>query len=177
MSDLAYVVNSVKLANLTYIDNVGTPINELGGLSGDDHPFADIRNGQAFLNEVYDILRRGPQWEKTLLVINYDEWGGFYDHVPPPFAPVTDAEAALGNDGRLGCRVPCVIIGPQARRGHVEHTQFDPNSILNMIAWRFGFDPLGARGDSNNLARALNFSAAPEVETPDRKSTRLNSSH
>src|SRR3546814_6162497 len=78
---------------LTYIDNVGTTINELGGLSGDDHPVADIRNGQAFLNEVYDILRRGPQWEKTLLVINYDEWGGFYDHVPPPFAPVNDAEA------------------------------------------------------------------------------------
>src|SRR3546814_8946450 len=42
---------------LTYIDNVGTTINELGGLSGDDHPVADIRNGQAFLNEVYDILR------------------------------------------------------------------------------------------------------------------------
>jgi len=166
MRDLADDVNSGKLANLTYIDNVGTSINEIGGLSGDDHPVADIRNGQAFLNEVYDILRRGPQWEKTLLIINYDEWGGFYDHVPPPLAPVSDDEAALGNDGRLGCRVPCVIIGPHARRGHVEHMQFDPNSILNMLAWRFGFAPLGARGDSNNIAHALDFSAAPRLDTP-----------
>src|SRR3546814_16124114 len=99
MSDLAYVVNSVKLANLTYIDNVGTTINELGGLSGDDHPVADIRNGQAFLNEVYDILRRGPQWEKTLLVINYDEWGGFYDHVPP-----RSAERRVGKECVSRCR-------------------------------------------------------------------------
>ncbi|MDM4769345.1 alkaline phosphatase family protein [Solimonas sp. SE-A11] len=155
-----------RLANLTYIDNVGSTFNEGGSLSRDDHPVADIRDGQAFLNEVYDILRQGPDWERTLLVINYDEWGGFYDHVPPPFAPVTAEEAALGNDGRLGGRVPCVIIGPRARRGHVEHQQFDPNSILNMIAWRFGFEPLGARASSTNLAHALDFSSAPKPAAP-----------
>src|SRR3546814_21060573 len=128
MSDLADDVNSGKLANLTYIDNVGTTINELGGLSGDDHPVADIRNGQAFLNEVYDILRRGPQWEKTVQVINNDEWGGFYDHVPPPFAPFTEAEAVLGKTDRQGCRAPCVIIGPQAPRATLETTKIEPNS-------------------------------------------------
>lgn len=161
-----------RLANLTYIDNVGSVLNEGGSLSRDDHPVADIRDGQAFLNEVYDILRQGPNWERTLLVINYDEWGGFYDHVVPPFAPVTPEEAALGNDGRLGMRVPCVVIGPRARRGHVEHQQFDPNSILNMIAWRFGFEPLGARASSTNLAHALDFStplnsSAPAFDVPD----------
>ncbi|HUS25093.1 MAG TPA: alkaline phosphatase family protein [Candidatus Binatia bacterium] len=154
------------LPDLMFVDNVGNTLNEGGAISRDDHPYSDVRNGQAFLNQVYDTLRQHPQWERTLLVINYDEWGGFYDHVPPPLAPVTPEEAALGNDGRLGCRVPCVLIGPRVRRGHVEHLQFDPNSILNMIAWRFGFEPLGARASSNNLALALDFGRAPDVSAP-----------
>lgn len=157
---------SAPLADLTFIDNVGNTLNEQGGISIDDHPYADIRDGQAFLNDVYNALRKHPDWERTLLIINYDEWGGFYDHVEPPFAPVSAAEAAIGNDGRLGCRVPCVLIGPRARRGHVEHMQFDPNSILNMLAWRFGFPPLGARTDSNNIALALDFSGKPDVTAP-----------
>ena len=166
MPDLAADIAAGKLANLTFIDNVGTDFEEMFGLSRDDHPVADIRDGQAFLNEVYNAVREGPQWDRTLLVINYDEWGGFYDHVPPPLAPVSKAEAALGNDGRLGCRVPCVIIGPRSRRGHVEHMQFDPNSILNLLSWRFGFEPLGMRGDSNNLALALDFDSSPKLDTP-----------
>jgi phospholipase C len=155
-----------KLACLTFVDNVGNTFNEGGAISEDDHPYGDIRDGQSFLNFVYNALRTSPKWDKTLVIINYDEWGGFYDHVPPPFAPVSDEERALGNDGRLGCRVPCVIIGPRARRSHVEHMQFDPNSILNMIAWRFGFEPLGVRTNSNNIAHALDFSNPPNLDAP-----------
>lgn len=166
MSSFASEVAAAPLPNLMFVDNVGNTLNEYGALSMDDHPYGDIRDGQAFLNHVYNVLRAHPDWERTLLIVNYDEWGGFYDHVPPPFAPVTAEEAALGNDGRLGCRVPCVLIGPRARRGHVEHLQFDPNSILNMLAWRFGFAPLGARGDSNNIALALDFESAPDTSTP-----------
>ena len=57
------------------------------GLSNDDHPFADIRNGQAFMNQVYSAVTTGPAWPNTVFVINYDEWGGFFDHVPPPTGP------------------------------------------------------------------------------------------
>jgi phospholipase C len=156
---------SGTLPAVSYVDP--TFLGEGQGISHDDHPLADIRNGQAFLNQVYDILRASPQWGRTLMIVNYDEWGGFYDHVAPPFAPVTPEElAATGNDGRLGCRVPCILIGPQVRRGHVEHLQFDPNSILNFLAWRFGFAPLGARAGSNNLALALDFSSPPDASTP-----------
>ena len=157
---------SKPLANLTFVDNVGNTLDEGGAFSIDDHPYSDIRDGQAFLNDVYNTFRQHPDWARTLFIINYDEWGGFYDHVPPPFAPMTPGEAAAGNDGRLGCRVPCVLMGPYARRGHVESMQFDPNSILNMLAWRFGFAPLGARGDSNNIALALDFSGPPNLATP-----------
>jgi hypothetical protein len=50
----------------------------------DDHPSHDVAEGQRFVKEVYEALRSGPQWEETLLVVTYDEHGGFYDHVPTP---------------------------------------------------------------------------------------------
>jgi phospholipase C len=154
------------LADVSYVDPA--MIGEGAGTSNDDHPLADIRKGQVFLNSVYDALRQGPKWGTTLLIINYDEWGGFYDHVAPPVAPVTYEEfKATGNDGRLGFRVPCMAIGPRVRRGHVEKRQLDPNSILNMIAWRFGFAPLGARGaTSMNFAQLLDFGAPPNTQAP-----------
>jgi len=155
-----------RLPAVSYIDPalLGTGM----GISRDDHPYADIRDGQAFLNDIYDTLRASPNWERTLMIVNYDEWGGFFDHVAPPFGPVSPEEfAATGNDGRLGIRVPCVAIGPKARRGHVESTPFDPNAILNMLAWRFGFEPLGVRGStSTNFAHALDFSARHHAAAP-----------
>jgi phospholipase C len=67
------------LPNVAFIDprfeDEGT------GTSQDDHPHADIRNGEVFLNQIYDAVRNSPNWSKTVLIINYDEWGGVYDHV------------------------------------------------------------------------------------------------
>ncbi|HSW12417.1 MAG TPA: alkaline phosphatase family protein [Solimonas sp.] len=138
------------------------------GYSNDDHPQADVRNGQAFLDGIYTALRDSPKWERTLMIVCYDEWGGFYDHVAPPVGPVSAAEAALPNDGRLGFRTPFALIGPRARKGHVTHLQFDVNSILNFIAWRFGLDGISARaGWSMNLAHALDFAGAPRTDKPD----------
>lgn len=136
------------------------------GSSADDHPLADIRAGQAFLNQIYEALIRSPQWSRTLMIINYDEWGGFFDHVPPPYAAVSESDLAAGNDGRLGIRVPCVLIGPRARRGAVSQLQLDPNSILNFICWRFGLPPLGVRADSTNLAFALDFDGPRRLHAP-----------
>ena len=61
-------------------------LDEDDGLSNDDHPHADVRAGEVFMNQVYDAVRTGPGWKSTVLVITYDEWGGFFDHVPPPAA-------------------------------------------------------------------------------------------
>lgn len=157
------------LPSLAYVDPFfGLSVGEAPyGVSRDDHPNADIRDGQAFMSQVYDTLRASPNWERTLLIINYDEWGGFYDHVPPPLAPISAAEAALGTDGRLGFRVPCAIIGPRARRKHVSHLPLDPNSILNLIRWRFDLGPLSARDSSSlNLAYALDFANPPNPTAP-----------
>jgi phospholipase C len=157
------------LPSVSFVDPFfGASIGEGLGISADDHPQADIRNGQAFLNQVYNILRTSPQWNRTLLIINYDEWGGFYDHVIPPVKAVSQREKdAIGNDGRLGFRVPCALIGPRARRGYVHSTPFDPSSIHKLIEWRFGLEPLGIRGpDATNMAVALDFDHEPRTDTP-----------
>jgi phospholipase C len=133
------------------------------GLSADDHPYADIRNGQAFLNRVYRAVTESPAWSRTLLVFNYDEWGGFFDHVPPPTVSIPEAEAAVGNDGLLGFRVPCMVVSPFARREHVSSVVLDHTSILRMIEWRWGLAPLTVRdATANNLADVLDF-AAPDL--------------
>ena len=67
-------------------------LGEEVGASNDDHPFADIRNGQVFMNQVYSAVTMGRAWANTVFVINYDEWGGFFDHVAPPARPIPPAD-------------------------------------------------------------------------------------
>ncbi len=140
-------------------------LGEEAGLSNDDHPFADIRNGQEFMNLVYEAVTKSPNWPNTVLVINYDEWGGFFDHVPPPILPVPNADPLRGdNDGLLGFRTPCLVISPFARREHVSHVELDHTSVLKMIEWRWNLPPLTVRDETaNNLAGVLDF-AAPNLK-------------
>jgi phospholipase C len=147
------------LPGVSYVDP--RFINEGLGTSGDDHPHADIRVGQTFLNTAYNLVTRGPNWANTVFVINYDEWGGFFDHVKPPKAHDTDP------DGRQrGFRVPCMIISPFARRHHVAHRVYDHTSVLKMIEWRYGLDPMTERdATANNIAEVLNFDH-PNLEAP-----------
>jgi len=147
-------------------------LGEEVGASNDDHPFADLRNGQAFMNRVYAAVTRGAAWRNTVFVINYDEWGGFYDHVPPPSAPIPPADRVAGNqDGLLGFRTPLLVISPFAKREHVSSLVLDHTSILKMIEWRWHLDPLTVRdATANNLAAVLQFArpdfAAKQLDVP-----------
>jgi phospholipase C len=138
------------------------------GASNDDHPFADIRNGQAFMNAVYAAVTTSPAWPNTVFVINYDEWGGFFDHLPPPAGPIPVADQIAGNeDGRLGFRTPCLVISPFAQREHVAALPLDHTSILKLIEWRWGLAPLTVRdAAANNLADTLQFEAPNLVAKP-----------
>jgi phospholipase C len=144
-------------------------LGEEVGASNDDHPFADIRNGQAFMNQVYSAVTSGPGWANTVFVINYDEWGGFFDHVAPPAGPIPPADQAAGNeDGLLGFRTPCLVISPFAPREHVSNLTLDHTSILKMIEWRWGLEPLTVRdAAAANLAEVLQF------QTPDLTAKQL----
>jgi phospholipase C len=137
-------------------------VGESNGTAGDDHPFADIRVGQSFLNDIYTAVTNGPDWDSTVLVITYDEWGGFFDHVVPTKGADNDPTHAL-----RGFRIPTFVISPFARRHHIAHQLFDHTSILAMVEWRWGLPALTPRdGHANNLARALSFHTTPDLTAP-----------
>ena len=145
-------------------------VDEQSGTSGDDHPHADIRNGEAFLDRIYRAVTTGPEWPQTVLVINYDEWGGFFDHVPPPLRPIPPADQLVGNDGRLGFRVPCIVVSQYAA-SRVSSIPLDHTSVLRMIEWRWNLQPLTVRdATARNLAEVLDFSVhrlqAPQFSVP-----------
>jgi phospholipase C len=141
--------------------------DEGSGTSGDDHPHADVRNGEAFLYSVYRAVTTSPAWPRTLLILNFDEWGGFFDHVPPPTRPLPPATRAAGDtDGRLGFRVPCVLISPWAQRAHVSTRAYDHTSVLRLIESRFGLQPLTVRdAQANDLTAEL--TGTPDARAPD----------
>jgi phospholipase C len=140
---------------------------ESAGPANDDHPLHDVRDGEIFMNTVFTAVVNGPAWPNTLLIINFDEWGGFFEHVPPPAGPVTAAERALGyGDGLRGFRVPCMVISPWSQRQLVTRTVFDHTSILKLIEWRYGLEPLTDRdAQANNLAEVLDFEN-PRLDVP-----------
>jgi phospholipase C len=121
------------LRQVSWIDPAFTNFNPLGFPVNDDHPPADIKDGQDLVLAVYDALAASPQWDRCLLVIVYDEHGGFYDHVPPPQAADDDP----GMFGRYGVRVPAIIVCPWIEPRTVSHALFDHTSIIKTILSRF----------------------------------------
>jgi phospholipase C len=103
----------------------------------DDHPPADLKNGQAFISRVCDLLWDTGRFGDVLLVITYDEHGGFYDHVPPPGTPkgepITFAPLIEGGPTHLGVRVPGFVISPLVSSHKIDRTIFDHTSILKTI--------------------------------------------
>jgi phospholipase C len=126
------------LPSVTWIDPNFSNFDPFGFQPNDDHAPADVRDGQELVLAVYHALATGPQWDKTLLIIFYDEHGGFYDHVAPPEAPDDDPQTF----GRYGVRVPALIVSPWIEPRSVSHTLFDHTSIIKTILLRFCPDAL-----------------------------------
>ena len=139
------------------------------GTSGDEHPLADIRVGQAFQADIVHAFMNSPQFKRGALFMLYDEWGGFFDHVVPPRVPDLRASTNLNSDfGQMGFRIPAVVVSPYARRGYVDHSVYGFESILKMIRYRYGRPPLTPRDlYANNIAAAFDFESKPNYEIPD----------
>src|SRR5476651_1290266 len=92
-------------------------------------------------------IQNSATWKDCAIIITYDEHGGHYDHVPPPSATRTTPPSKAGTFDRWGpgVRVPTIIISPYAKRGVVDHTEYDTTSILTTIEQRWGLTPLGTR--------------------------------
>ena len=115
------------------------------------HPsYTDLKSGDLHMAELLDKLRASPQWNDMLVILTYDENGGYWDHVPPP------SGEGWGDRWGPGTRVPALIVSPHAKRGHIDSTSYDTTSILKFITLRFGLEPLpGVRENSGDLTASL----------------------
>jgi phospholipase C len=106
-----------------------------------EHPgYADVVRGELHVLDLIDAIRNGPNWPNTVVIITYDENGGFWDHVPPP----------SGDRWGPGTRVPTIVVSPLARRGFVDHTVYETVSILTLIERRWQLAPLTDRDAKAN---------------------------
>jgi phospholipase C len=142
-----------------------------GGSS--QHPEDDPSGGEGLIKAVYEAIRNSPLWNTSLLIIVYDEHGGFYDHVKPCCAiPPGDGipegqktRNALGFDfTQYGVRVPAVIVSPLIRKGTVDHTLYDHSSILATLERLLGMNPLTHRDESAKDLRHLLTNPAPRED-------------
>jgi phospholipase C len=117
-----------------------------------EHPPYDITVGERDVVSIVNAVMASPYWNSTAIFITWDDWGGWYDHVPPPQVD------SLG----YGFRVPCLIISPYAKPGFIDHTQSDFTSTLKFIETVYSLPPLASRDAlANNLMEAFDFSQAP----------------
>ena len=94
--------------------------------------YASVADGDAHIADVIAKLKKSPQWKNMLVIVTYDENGGFYDHASPP----------KGDRWGPGTRVPAIIVSPYVKKGTVDHTQYDSASILRAITHRFNLPVL-----------------------------------
>ena len=132
-----------------------------------EHPPARIRTGQQYVAGLVNAVMSGPDWDSTAIFLNWDDWGGFYDHVPPP---------AVDSNG-YGLRVPALVISPYARKGYIDHQVLSQDAYLKFIEDDFlggeRIDPAtdgrpdnrpGVREDNpalGDLTSAFDFNQAP----------------
>lgn len=121
-----------------------------------DHPPEDTRQGQIFISSVYEALRQSDHWERSMMVVLYDEHGGFFDHVAPPKVQ-GDARAAEGFD-QLGFRVPGMVISPLVKPGTAFHEVVDHASVPSLICNVFGLPHVNERARlAGDLGGALSL--------------------
>jgi len=136
-----------------------------GGSS--QHPMDGVEGGDQLIKRVYNAIRNSNVWESSMLIITYDEHGGFYDSVSPPAAtPPADQTLHQNNKNgfafdRYGVRVPALIISPWVEKGGISSAVYDHSSILKTIETLFGLDPLTQRDANAN-------STVPLITTTQR---------
>jgi phospholipase C len=143
-----------------------------GGSS--QHPMDSVAGGEALIKATYEAIRNSPLWERSLLIITYDEHGGFYDSVSPPAAPPpsdgSPNDASTNSGGFLfdnyGVRVPAVIVSPLIPQGQVDPTLYDHASVPATLEQLFGMTPMTNRDKSANNVLHLLSLTAPRTDCP-----------
>ena len=119
-----------------------------------EHPPSSLMSGQRFVKNIIQELMRSTSWDSSAFMLAYDDWGGWYDHVPP--IPV--------DKYGYGPRVPALLISPYAKTGYIDHTVLDFTSMLKFIEQNWNIAPLAERdANANNLLSAFDFNQSPRL--------------
>ena len=158
----------------TFIEpNYGDILNGTyeGGTS--QHPLDGVAHGEALIKTVYEAIRKSAHWNKSLLIVTWDEHGGFYDHVAPPSA-VAPGDAGPGSTynkhgftfEQLGVRVPAIVVSPWIPQNRIDHQLYDHASIPATLQHLFGMPALTNRdADAHDVTPLLSL-PAPRTDTP-----------
>ena len=140
---------------------------------GSEEDPQDLQVGAYYAYQVIEAVMRSPAWPSTVLILTFDEHGGYYDHVPPVPAVRPDGIVPSVTDtyGDLyswtGFRVPTVVVSPWARADYVSHTVFDHTSILRLMETKWNLPALSARdANANNMLDCLDFSRQAFLHAP-----------
>ena len=119
-----------------------------------EHPPYNVTTGEQWVMNVTNAVEHSPEWNSTVMFITWDEYGGFYDSVPPPKV-----------DGvGLSFRVPVLVVSPYVRENYIAHQMGDFESLLKLVEWRYGLGHLTQRDLNATLPlRALDFNATPRA--------------
>jgi phospholipase C len=122
-----------------------------------DHPEIGSDTGPSWVGSVVNAIGEGPDWNSTAIIVLWDDWGGWYDNVPPP---------QLDYAG-LGFRVPCIIISPYAKKGYIAHTRYEFASVLKTVEQVFGVASIKTRDvRSSGMLDAFDFTKPPRAFVP-----------
>src|SRR5512132_2722862 len=117
-----------------------------------DHPPQSVCAGENWTVELINAIMQSPEWDSTAIVLTWDDFGGFYDHVAPPHVDMYG----------LGPRVPTSVISPYAKPGYVDHTTYEFASVLRFIETIFDVPPMTSRdANANDMLGAFDFSQQP----------------
>ncbi len=121
-----------------------------------EHPPSSLTSGQRFVKTLIQSLMLSDYWTSSAFIWSYDDWGGWYDHVPPPKV----------DEHGYGFRVPALLVSSYAKHGHIDSTTLDYTSVLKFIEDNWNLEPLASRdANANSIANAFDFSLPPREAT------------
>jgi phospholipase C len=153
-----------------YFASIGDTIGADFSGGNSQHPSGGVAAGERLIKQVYEAIRNSPHWNSSMLIITYDEHGGFYDHVAPgPAKPAgTKGESHGFMFDQLGLRVPAVVISPYIAKGLIEHRELEHCSIIKTVCDLFDVPHLKQGRDLNTICGVLHLAylREPRTDTP-----------
>ena len=185
LKGVTYLINTSSFANFaadvqnpsypegyTFIEpNYGDVVSQSFKGGSSQHPMDGVYGGEMLIKQTYEAIRNSPHWNSSLLIITYDEHGGFYDSAAPVAAPPPNDRADYTGDtlfdfALYGVRVPAIVISPLIEKGTVDHVVYDHTSVLATLEKTFDVPPLTQRDGKANDLKHLLTRATPRTDCP-----------